>query len=737
MSPMSRLYLSLAIHNHQPVGNFDHVFAEAHRLAYKPLVAALERHPGVRLALHYTGPLRDWLLEHEPDLLRRVRALVARGQVEILTGGYYEPILSVLPDVDKQGQIHKLTQAVRDDFGYEATGLWLAERVWEPHLPRALAEAGIEYTIVDDTHFKYVGLTDDDLFGYYVTEEQGHTLKIFGTSKFLRYSIPWSPVHEVIDFLRGEASEGGHRVAVMGDDGEKFGLWPGTYEHCWVGESGKPGWMERFFAALEDNADWLVTIPPGEFARRYPALGRIYLPTASYDEMTEWALPARQSGAITRLKHDLQAEDRQDILSFVRGGFWRNFLVKYPEVNTLHKKMLWVSAKVAQMTGGGAARDMAAAQDRLWTGQCNCPYWHGVFGGVYLFHIRSANFGHLIAAENLADAARHGSESWVTVTTPDFDGDGNDEVLISSDRMNLYLAPDAGGHAFEWDWRNKEVNLANTLTRRWEGYHQELIDAAREERVRLPGDSASGEVETIHTTQVRAKEAGLENKLFRDWYSRASFVDHFLAPATVFDDFYRAEYGEEGDFVTGRYLFDAEVEGGVALVRLSRDGGVWHDGLFQRLRVEKTFSVRAGAQDVRVQYRLTNPSDVPLTLRFGVETNWGLLGGNGPGAYYAIAGAEPCSLAAPVQREDMRGLRMVVEWLDMTIALRWPEPAELWCFPLETVSNSEAGFERVYQGSCVMPVWPVTLGPDERWELEITVVLGEGVGIDIVTMNAE
>ena len=51
-----RISLALAIHNHQPVGNFGWVFAEVYGQAYLPMLEALERHPGVRLSLHYSGP---------------------------------------------------------------------------------------------------------------------------------------------------------------------------------------------------------------------------------------------------------------------------------------------------------------------------------------------------------------------------------------------------------------------------------------------------------------------------------------------------------------------------------------------------------------------------------------------------------------------------------------------------------------------------------------------------------
>ncbi len=711
------IYLALAIHNHQPVGNFDHVFEEAYQKAYLPMLAALERHPHVRLALHYTGPLRDWLAAHHPDFLPRVRALVARGQVEIMTGGYYEPILISIPDADKKGQVRKLTAAVWEDFGYQATGAWLAERVWEPHLAKPLAEAGVQYTIVDDTHFKHVGLGDEDLFGYYVTEEQGTTLKIFGTSKHLRYTIPWAPVEEVIAWLREMADTSGRKVAVMGDDGEKFGLWPGTYTHCWAPEGGGPGWVERFFQALAEEASWLQTVPPGEFAARFPALGRIYLPTASYDEMTEWALPAPLAGEIVRLKHRLQDEGRQDVLRFVRGGFWRYFLVKYPEINTMHKKMLRVSRKAHASAESPAVRAdrLREALDHLWAGQCNCPYWHGVFGGSYLFHIRSANFAHLIQAESLLDEMAHGQEPWLAWEREDFDCDGAEELLISGRAQNLYLDLEEGGSLVEWDWREQAVNLLNVLGRRREGYHQDLVDAAREGRVLLPEQVQR--LETIHTTLVRAKEPGLEQFLFQDWYRRATLLDHFLRLEETPEAFYRGAFAEQGDFVNQPYTADLEAgEGGRLSVRLWRDGHVWQGEERLPVRVEKCLTLAPGEAALEAAYRVTNQGAWPLEARFGVETNWATLGGNGPHAWYALPRGVRAGLAARGAWEDVDAFQMVVAWARWQVEAHLEPPAALWAFPLETVSNSEAGFERVYQGSCTVPTWPLHLEPGATWE---------------------
>ena len=75
-----RISLALALHNHQPVGNFGWVFAEVYDQAYRPMIEALEHHPGIRLSLHYTGPLLHWLATERPDAIARLRALVDRAR---------------------------------------------------------------------------------------------------------------------------------------------------------------------------------------------------------------------------------------------------------------------------------------------------------------------------------------------------------------------------------------------------------------------------------------------------------------------------------------------------------------------------------------------------------------------------------------------------------------------------------------------------------------------------------
>src|SRR5208282_1704048 len=240
-----------------PVGNFDDVFERSYTQSYLPFIEVLSRHPSIRMGLHYSGPLLEWIERAHPEYFERLRKLVASGQVEIVGGGFYEPILVTIPPEDRHEQITRLADYAEKHFKARPRGAWLAERVWEPQIPSSLAPAGVEYTLVDDNHFLGAGFEIEQLYGYYVSEDMGHAVKLLPGLKSLRYLIPFRDVGETTDLLRGVAARHPGGFAAMGDDLEKFGVWPGTYDHCY-----RDGWLERFFSAIEQSADWLVTSTP-------------------------------------------------------------------------------------------------------------------------------------------------------------------------------------------------------------------------------------------------------------------------------------------------------------------------------------------------------------------------------------------------------------------------------------------------------------------------------------------
>ncbi|MEW6095475.1 MAG: alpha-amylase/4-alpha-glucanotransferase domain-containing protein [bacterium] len=718
---MKQITLLLAVHSHQPVGNFDHVFEEAYQKAYLPFIKILEKHPNIKISLHYSGSLLNWFLEKHPEIISKVKKLIQQGQVEILTGGFYEPILPSIPDRDKMEQIEKMTNTVKDYFGIVPKGMWLAERVWEPSLAKPLGEAGVEFTLVDDAHFKWVGIKDEDLFGYYVTEEEGIPINIFPISQKLRYLIPFaSKVDEVIEYLESVADEETRRMILMGDDGEKFGLWPNTYE--WVYEK---GWLDNFFTALE-KTNWIKTTTLSGWIAQNNPLGRVYLPCAAYEELMEWALPAHSIIEYETAIEELTKNKKyQQYTRFIKGGFWRNFLAKYPEANNMHKKMLYVSNKTAQIaqasevlvyTDGEKFIDqrpasIGKAKEELWQGQCNCAYWHGIFGGLYLPHLRNAIYQHLICAEVEIESIIHDAPNWIELEAVDFDKDGEKEILISTHYLNLYFEPLKSGALFELDYKPKLCNIINTLTRKQEAYHQKIKHAVESKK---PTSAKS-----IHDILL-TKHQDLDKYLNYDFYKRVSLIDHFLAKDVTLENFSKCNYKEVGNFINQPYRHRVRRAKEEIILDLSRNGKVWVGDEEFSIVLSKSVKTTAADTEIEISYEISNEDKKNIELWFGVEFNLALLGGTQ--CFYYIPEGEVLKdnkLDAVAEDVDCKEIALRDETGGIEIDFKFSYPAQVWRFPIYTVSSSESGFELGYQGSVFFPNWEFEIPPYDSWQVKI------------------
>ena len=691
-----RISLALALHNHQPVGNFGWVFAEVYDQAYRPMIDALERHPGVRLSLHYTGPLLAWLRAERPEAIDRLRALVARGQIEILGGGLYEPVLASLPERDRIGQLTRMGDELEALFGVRPQGAWLAERVWEPDLPTSLATAGYRWTILDDAHFRAAAIPEEDLWGPYTTEDQGHLLRVFGTEQGLRYRIPFRDVDDVIEYLRGHATEAGDRVGMMGDDGEKFGAWPTTWTHCW----GEGRWVERFFEALEANADWLTTTTPSAWLAEHPPIGRVYVPTGSYAEMGEWALPPDESLVYSEVLHRAQAEGRPEA-RWLRGAFWRNFQVKYREINDLHKQMLRVSTAVAAMPDGPAK---TAALDHLYQGQSNDCYWHGLFGGIYISHMRLATYEHLIAAEDIAEST---CGTLRAAERRDLDMDGVDEIRLATDGQVVTIDLDGGSGIGAWDIRAVRHAVTAVMRRRPEAYHAILRAKADQPH---DGGQEGGGPASIHDT-FRVKEPGLAERLVYDAYERRSGLVRALAADTSPDDWAMARATELGDAVDGAF---ALVDLGSDRVTTRREATI--AGAAVTVTTTLILGGDRRSPTLEEQVVLEHRDGPAVDARLGIEWATTMLGGGGnPSAWWEMGDDARVGHDSSGQATGVRTIGQGNDYVGVAVHTALDEPTDAWWAPIETVSNSESGFERVYQGSALLLSWPLHLAPGERW----------------------
>jgi hypothetical protein len=711
-----RISLALTIHNHQPVGNFGWVIAATFDHAYLPLLAALERHPRVRLALHYTGPLLTWLRAERPEFVARLVALAERGQVEIVGGGWYEPVLAALPERDRIGQLVRMADELETTFGRRPRGAWLAERVWEPDLPTALVSAGYDWIVLDDAHFRAAAIPEDDLWGSYTTDDQAKVLTVFGTEQGLRYRIPFATVDDVIGYLRDHATADGDRLGTMGDDGEKFGAWPTTWEHCW----GSGRWVDQFFEALDANVDWLTTVTPSDWNLAHRPVGRVYLPTGSYAEMGEWALPADEALAFGSALRRARAEGRPEA-RWLRGAIWRNFQIRYREINDIHKQMLATSDLVDGLPPG-PLRDTAL--DHLYAGQSNDCYWHGLFGGIYLPDLRVAALARLIAAEDLATGSVGPS-----AILRDVDLDGRDEIVLSNPGQFVTVKLEEGGGIARWDLRAAGHPLAAVMRRRPEAYHETL---RRHELAHPTGSADPGPTDAAAATDAGAasvsihdivlvKQPGLLDHLRYDAYERRSGLVRILPVGTTPADAAAGTADELSDLRDGAWALEG-LDARWAVIR--RVGQVRVAGGSVPIEATKTIQIGGGRLDPTLELELEiahrgGPDSPPIDALVGIEWSTMLLGGgHNPAAWHElgrrrIAHDEP----ALVCGVDVLGAGN--DQLGISVETTIDRPLDAWIGPIQTVSNSEAGFELVYQGSATLLVEPLRLAAGERMSVRI------------------
>ncbi len=705
---------AMAIHFHQPVGNFDHIIERACEMCYVPFLDTLIKYPEIKMSFHFSGCLLEWVEENRPEVIGMVRDMVARGQVELISGGFYEPILPSIPPEDRIGQINMLTEYIETKFSFKASGAWVAERVWEPELPSTLYDAGIKYAILDDTHFIYSGIPKEKTYGFYMTEDNAKPVAVFPTDKTLRYSIPFKSPDECIEYMRGVVKKDSNALFVYGDDGEKFGEWPGTYD--WVF---KEKWLEKFFDKLLENGDWLETVTLSDCLRERSPEGRVYLPTTSYEEMLAWALPSGSQHQMEDLLDDIRSEGKEEVYKpFIRGGFWRNFLSKYPESNHMNKKMIYVSRKLDLLKRKiKTSSDLVKAEKELFRGQCNCAYWHGVFGGLYLFHLRQAIYRHLIKSEVLIDKIRYGKKQFVEAVVADIDADGQDEVVLENREFSLYFDPAEGGILKELDSKTACCNLTNSLARREEAYHRKVLEKMKKEQT--PDDS---EVKTIHDC-IQVTDNGIKDHLDYDRYGRHGLVDHFFGHDVKINKFLRCDYTEAGDFIENPYCFEVSRPVGGVTLTMKRHGFVGEN----KVDVSKSITLPKKGASFKVKYRIKNNGPKSLDTVFAPEFNLTMPDADSDSYALVFDGdGKSFSLRDTAREPKTRKVKVSDSEGRVSFEMSFSEECSVWHFPVRTVSQSEKEYELNYQSSAILPRVKLKLafGEEKRFEMEIRVDKG-------------
>jgi alpha-amylase len=318
--------------------------------------------------------------------------------------------------------------------------------------------------------------------------------------------------------------------------------------------------------------------------------------------------------------------------------------------------------------------------------------------------LRNAIYRELITADNLLDRIQHRPETWVELTAEDYNFDGRQEVQLANDKLALLVAPGRGGQIWELDVRSIAHNLLATLARRPEAYHCKV----------LAGADGRNDVAGV-SDRVIFKQEGLDGRLQYDAHPRKSLLDHFYDPQTTLGAVARGEANELGGFPWRPY--EARLRRNPRRMQLQLVGQGHVDELL--VRITKSVTLQAGSSTLEITYQLDGlPQDHPLL--FAVEFNFAGLPGGAPDRYfYGHDRQRLGQLDTRLDLGDVGELGLVDEWLGMDANLAFSRPSGVWTFPIETVSQSEGGFELVHQSVAVLPHWFVQGDGEGRWSVAI------------------
>ena len=667
-----QIYFPILFHFHQPIGNLPWVISKAFNKAYLPLLQTIEKYPHIKVSLHFSGSLLLWLAQYQPGYLETIKNLYSKGQVEIIGGGFYEPIFAIIPREDLNKQYSTLNKWWWENFHIKTHGVWIAERVWSPELTSGFSNIGVKFTFLDDYLFNIAGYHETHYS--YVTEHNGEKIIVFPINEQIRYLIPWKEPQETIRYLKNKIDYRGDRVVVLISDAEKMGIWPAgdktTYDICYVnGYSGKP-WLPAFFDQIMEN-QWIKTVHFNEYLANNSPKGLIYLPTSSYDKMALWVLPTSLRVQAERIKENLSLGNLskyKDVSSLISGSLWQNFLVKYPESNIMHKRMLFCRAKIIKAESKSKENQeldlrLPEIWDRYLASQANDAYWHGQFGGIYYKFLRHNIHKNLLTAEYILDQVLTPKYE---VKVQDILFDGHPDGILENKSISCYISSRNGGSIFCLNLKNRGYNFLNVLTRRKEAYHSHKNVQVIEDR-------------------------------FLKWM----FQDHFIPTNTDLEGYVNDTYNDVGNFA-GQVYDICVLENSV---KLQRVGFIILNNQKIKLTIVKTFSLNKSI--IIIDYLLKFEKTLEIeNLSFSPEIN-------------LICSSYPYKtwLRCNNQKYELNGLYKfncdLIEFMDLnememvTMKIIFSESLDCITYPINTTLLSEHGFEEQYQGSSLFPMIPI------------------------------
>ncbi|MDR0444632.1 MAG: alpha-amylase [Treponema sp.] len=403
-----KLNLVLGSHAHVPSGAGENEYRYVYENKMRPFVSNLSRYSKINAVLHYSGVLLYWVERNHPEFFMLIEDMIARKQVEILSGGFYEPMLPLLPPQDRIGQIELLTTYLRKHFGKRPQGCWIPVMAWEQHLVSALSASDMNYTFLSEDQFINSGMKGDALYYPCYTEDQGKLITVFPVSTVGAELSEKSFSEVFAGFKKQIGEEGGFfydRIITIFPD-KASGASEESQDSAW----------NRFFEELTLSENFIETTLPSKILKSHKPHKRCAFLNST--NLNDGFLP-------------------------------RNFMIEHGESGGIYSKMIFTNVLISQLKGDKSRK--LNAREELWKAQDSSLFTPG---GFHRHELRKAAYSSLLRAERLS---REKGKFTSSLIQYDFDFDGVEEYLFQDTRINCYIRLKGAG-IFELDYLPKDWN---------------------------------------------------------------------------------------------------------------------------------------------------------------------------------------------------------------------------------------------------------------------------------------
>ncbi|MBE6349957.1 MAG: DUF1926 domain-containing protein [Spirochaetaceae bacterium] len=394
---------------------------------YKKLAAFLYKHPQFSLSLYFPGILLEWLEKKHPELITILSDLINKKQIEILGGGYYEPIFPLILPFDRVGQIEYLTTALRKAFGKRIKGIKVPHSIFNTSLIQNFTNCGIDYVLLQSNILKTYA-EDKDSFFPILLEETGKTILGIPSRQEEKPMITTTPE----SFLK-KMQEIAHKTT-------ENGIFSCSFSPKEFSELLTANWFEKFYELVKDS-DYVSFSTIALYLKNHQNIQQGFLVSDCPQELAQWALSPYQKSKL------------KDAVNF------KTFLHTYPEISSIYARMN-ITQNFIQLGKGDKARKKAA-QEELWQAQNSFAFFYNGTDSVGKKTIREAAYKHLLLSEKLIKDIGTITEFCVS---SDMNFDGYKEYLFASEFYNTLVTSKQGCIA-EFDVLHNFKNYSDTSKR--------------------------------------------------------------------------------------------------------------------------------------------------------------------------------------------------------------------------------------------------------------------------------